>query len=295
MSPKKLTNDDKQEILNLYRQTPETTSTLADRYGVSSSTISRFLKNTLSDMEYEELIQQKRLARTNKPQTDSETPAKVTLQDFIPVPQPTVTQTESVESPADIPSEEPPSKPKPVTVKKAPPILVSQEEEEETEEETEELENLDVVALGEMLGEDLEDSDEDWDDEEDEDEDEDEDDYDGSLSTEGDIQVLPLSAATFPRTCYLVIDRAAELIARPLKEFAHLGQIPADEVQQKTLPIFDNHRVARRFSNRSQRVVKVPDGRLLHKTCSHLQAKGITRILMDGQIYSLMTNSEKLP
>ena len=50
MSPKKLIDDDKQEILNLYRQTSETTSTLAHRYGVSSSTISRFLKNTLSDI-----------------------------------------------------------------------------------------------------------------------------------------------------------------------------------------------------------------------------------------------------
>ena len=33
MSPKKLIDDDKQEILNLYRQTSETTSTLAHRYG----------------------------------------------------------------------------------------------------------------------------------------------------------------------------------------------------------------------------------------------------------------------
>lgn len=85
MSPKKLTSDDKQEILNLYRQTPETTSTLADRYGVSSSTISRFLKSTLSDMEYEDLIQQKRLARTNKPQTDSENKVKQTPKQVKPI------------------------------------------------------------------------------------------------------------------------------------------------------------------------------------------------------------------
>ena len=63
-------------------------------------------------------------------------------------------------------------------------------------------------------------------------------------------------------------------------------------MRQKTLPIFDNHRVARRFSNRSQRVIKVPDGRLLYKTCYHLQAKGITRILLDGQIYSLVSHSD---
>jgi hypothetical protein len=79
----------------------------------------------------------------------------------------------------------------------------------------------------------------------------------------------------------------AELIVRPLKEFAHLGKIPPEEVQQKTLPVFDNHRVARRFSNRTQRVIKVPDSRILHKTSSHLQAKGITRIFLDGKVYAL--------
>ncbi len=294
MSPKKLTNDDKQEILNLYRQTPETTSTLADRYGVSSSTISRFLKNTLSDAEYEDLIQQKRLARTNKSQSDSDNPPETTPKQEKPIikenevlSQPTEDDTESVDSSVDTPTSEPPSKPKPVKVKKEVPVVVSSEEDED--QETEELEEVNVVAVGEMLGEDLEDSDDDWDDEDDDEDDEDDDeDYNESLSTPEDIQVLPLSAATFPKTCYLVIDRSAELIAKPLKEFAHLGQIPLDEVQQKTLPIFDNHRVARRFSNRSQRVIKVPDGSLLYKTCGYLQAKGITRILMDGQIYSLV-------
>jgi hypothetical protein len=72
-----------------------------------------------------------------------------------------------------------------------------------------------------------------------------------------------------------------------MREFSDLGQIPAQEVQQRTLPVFDNHRVARRFSNRTQRVIKVPDGRMLQKTCSQLQAKGITRLLIDGQVYSL--------
>jgi len=79
MSPKKLTKEDKQEILNLYRHSEATTSTLATRYGVSSSTISRFLKNNLSATEYEDLIQQKRLART---------PGKIDfLQEQIPIEQ----------------------------------------------------------------------------------------------------------------------------------------------------------------------------------------------------------------
>ena len=73
MSPRKLTNSNKQEILDLYRSSPETTSTLADRYGVSSSTISRFLKSNLTELEYEDLIQQKRLGRTSSRSDDQKT------------------------------------------------------------------------------------------------------------------------------------------------------------------------------------------------------------------------------
>ena len=97
----------------------------------------------------------------------------------------------------------------------------------------------------------------------------------------------PLSQASLPRTCYLVIDRSAELIVKALAEFADLGAIPEAEVKQKTLPVFDNHRIAKRFSHRRERVIKVPDGRMLQKTSHHLQDKGITRLLIDGQIYSL--------
>jgi hypothetical protein len=106
---------------------------------------------------------------------------------------------------------------------------------------------------------------------------------------EAPVQVLPLSAAHLPKTCYLVIDRAAELITRPLKDFGDLGQIPTLETQQRTLPIFDNHRVAKRFSTKRDRVIKVPDSKMLHKARTHLQAKGITRLLIDGQVYSLST------
>ena len=63
MTAKKLTEADKCEILKLYRNPEETTSTLAVRYSVSHSTISRLLKSTLSPSEYEVLIQQKRSFR----------------------------------------------------------------------------------------------------------------------------------------------------------------------------------------------------------------------------------------
>lgn len=162
---------------------------------------------------------------------------------------------------------------------------------EEEEEEEEDLRPVDVAAYALLDEDDLlyfdEDDDELEDLEEEEWEDEIEIKYPKTFPKTAQLQILPLSSAALPKTCYLVIDRAAELITRPLKEFAELGKIPAEEVQQKTLPVFDNHRVARRFSKRRERVIKIPDGRMIQKTRSYLEAKGITRLLLDGQIYSL--------
>lgn len=382
MSPRKLTEDDKQEILQLYRNSEATTSTLANRYEVSSSTISRFLKNKLSSTEYEDLIQQKRLARTPRGETtakakketkrekESTPKAKKTRKksssksksDLTEITEAVAIKDTNIES-AEIASAqtkeseiaETESKliPKrrrrrrssasddpeflatvPTTEVKQLEISEEIEEEKPTKliidkklketatddepsdkfsksndlvlkrdkfngmessdlEEDEEDENeVDLITLKEMLGEDLEDIN-DEEDEEDEDVWEEENEatvtYSRGDNNFSDLEILPLSQATFPRTCYLVIDRSAELIVKPLAEFADLGDIPQDEVRQRTLPVFDNHRIAKRFSHRRERVIKVPDGRMLQKTSRHLQEKGITRLLIDGQIYSLST------
>ncbi|BAZ39824.1 hypothetical protein NIES4101_57810 [Calothrix sp. NIES-4101] len=334
---RKLTESDKQEILKLYRESAETTSTLAEKYEVSNSTISRLLKSTLQEDEYEFLVSLKRAART------PEGRAQVSYDNL-----PTAFVREEVEEVPTLkpePEPEPEPKPKP-TPRKAKsitkePVVVEMPSKTEVPEPKsgvrrvrkrslnadEELQTLPVArqldlleqepevtsiqspllvdvnsqttAIAEMFGEDLLDDTDDLDDldddfGDDEDDEDDEDEWEAprplvNRSRSGDslVPVLPLSAASLPRTCYLVIDRSAELITRPLRDFGDLGQIPNPETQQRTLPVFDNHRVAKRFSTKRDRVIKVPDSRMLHKARYHLQAKGITRLLIDGQVYSL--------
>jgi transposase-like protein len=108
-----------------------------------------------------------------------------------------------------------------------------------------------------------------------------------TLQSEVLLEVMPFAQAVLPKICYLVVDRTAELVTRPLKDFGELGQIPAHEIQACTLPVFDNHRIARRFSHRTQRIIKVPDGNMLRSASTQLSAKGITRLLINGQIYAL--------
>jgi lambda repressor-like predicted transcriptional regulator len=394
MSSKKITDADKLEIVDLYRQSGDTTASLASRYGVSNSTISRLLKTSIPETEYEILIQQK---RGSKPNSEEEIPTVIDLSSATAPPQirperisdndphpldsslpdlqsdqivPTVVEDDrdeigssstsasddnsanrrvrrrssapssdelvatsisvaiaEVEEPkiVNTPTEisevetadlsgnidsletsqktliQPPISRTPVLrdiladskdrYSNPPPTAPIVTSTEDTEDDSE---PEDVNLLAAMFGEEIADGDDD-----DEDEDADlEDDGDSSYQqldrdrvlTEDrlHVQVKPLSQATLPRTCYIVIDKFAELIVRPLKDFADLGQISSEETQQRTLPVFDNHRVAKRFSNqRTQRVIKVPDSRIFYKTTQHLRLKGITCLLVDGNIYSL--------
>ncbi|MGL5065468.1 MAG: hypothetical protein ACRC62_36315 [Microcoleus sp.] len=327
MTPTKLSDSDKSEILRLYRQSDENTITLAKRYGVSSSTVRRILQSALSDFEYESLVHQKQkrlpertsLLEPTEDVPDSSQPASESDPLYAPM----------LESPTNSSGlrRHSLSAAEPIAGSEVRSTLLSDSGVSDKSKSgvanlaanndefaaADELKNV-LPETGMLAGEDFSDFD-DGEDEEDDD-DADLDDFDGEDLDEADslfaasllgsrsrgasgelraktvIQVLPLSEASIPKICYLVVDRAAELIVRPLKAFGELGQIPPEEIREKTLPVFDNHRVARRFSTRNQRVCKVPDGRMLQKTAHYLQAKGITRLLIDGQVYS--TETDKL-
>lgn len=314
MSSSKLSDAEKQEIVKLYQQMPEeTTITLADRYGVSSSTVRRVLQSAIPKDTYETLTQQKqRLHRTGKRSTryaeePEESPLTSTIEQesqeqfeeqFEEVSpgsdsSPTIkrrrkrssaieNEIQSLDSEASSPSI-----PKP--------IIKSGNEQSNSSPKPNTATNIELIAE-DFLQEEFSEFEQEDDDDNDDDDYIEEDSDDGeerekffsssfSMGGSSQVKILPLTEAELPKTCYLVIDRAAELVAKPLKAFSELGQIPADEVHEKTLPVFDNHRVASRFSARNQRVFKVPDTRLLQKAAPCLQAKGITLLLIDGQVY----------
>jgi transposase-like protein len=406
MAPKKLTEADKTSILSLYRQPQETTSTLADRYGVSNSTISRLLKSNLPEAEYSLLIQQKRgtpeKAGTEKnaiedmisapaesaPAVPKAKPRGRKKAEVAPVPSPATEPSTEDASPvaADLPPVTPKAKPrskKQVDAQPATAIADSEAEssslqdlppaaieeaaakpvtparrrrsksaslpDAEAADSPEALDTPDPVdptpeptqltlpdpepaptkparpvlksaqpSVPETLEAEtgLSNGDEaegdDWDspvlgdDYDDDDGDDGDDDgeniypwdgvdspterlhHHGGRSATETLEISPLTADVLPSLCYVVVERtSSDLVVLPLRTFAELGQIPESEGESQTLPVFENHNVARRFSRRNQRVVKVPDGTLLQTTSAYLQAKGITRLFIDGQVFSL--------
>ncbi len=346
MAPRKLSDADKRQITSIYCQPGETTSTLANKFGISSSTVSRVLKQVLPDEEYAKLMKWKRSgergsfplasspvveqleAETNAPddtdqveQTDTEVPVEApeAQDDEATKPEPIAEPDESSDSEKEKPtprrsrrrrstaksvettnsqpepsediatdnspaddSEKTTPKPVPAPRRKSQPAAVAEEEEQEV-----------AAWVSEGLADPEEydeESDEDWDDETWDDDDESDEGDSYSVPREAALTIHSFDSFSFTKPCYLVVDRMAELITCPLKDFSELGAIPPGEEQARTLPVFDNHRVARRFARRNQRIIKVPDGLMLNKTQGYLEAKGITRILFEGEVYALSPN-----
>jgi transposase-like protein len=333
MAPRKLSETDKLEITKLYCQPGETTSTLAKRFGVSSSTVSRVLKQMLADDDYAQLMQWKRSGERGTLNLEFQVP----VADESALPEPTVAvEPVAADEPADQPAADEPidqpegNKPRPKTQRRSrrrsaaaresvpeydeasveAPALNSATAAVESAADVGADVSLDATDLevvdetgpdaeeqlvAAWVSDGLEDS-EDYEDDdyEDDEDDEDEEDWDEEDSVDPTLQprqeqieILPFDDFLLQKPCYLVVDRLSELITCPLKEFAELGLIPSEEEQSRTLPIFDNHRVARRFARRNQRIIKIPNGLMLSKTQPYLEAKGITRLLFDGQVYAL--------
>jgi hypothetical protein len=280
----KLTPADRTQIAQRFRETTATATSLAAEYGVSISTIIRILKEELTEAVYESLVPQKRTGRWHEPPPPpapppSPIPSPAQIRAYRPV---------ATHTPAEPPAPPPPKPPElirptpptpapdvPDEPAMAPPVVpVSPSPDPDALAEPE------VTTLPEWAA----DAQDVW---EDEDSDEEEGTTEQFEPSSINQDILPLEAAVLPHPCYLVVDRFAELVARPLHEFNRWGELPSLSETARTLPVFDNHRVAKRFSGRAYRVLKVPDAGLIYKTSGYLYDKGITHLLVNGQVYTV--------
>lgn len=102
-----------------------------------------------------------------------------------------------------------------------------------------------------------------------------------------EVECRALSEAQLPATAYVLVDRSVELQPTPLGECPDLGPLPEQEAGRQALMLFVNPRQAKRHCGRSQRVIQLPDLSLLERTAPYLLAQGISRVVIEGGVYSL--------
>ena len=254
MAATRLTDSQKIEIVARYRA-GEGSAELAEAYGCSTNTVSRVVKAGLEPAEYEQLKQQRNRPLKAAPEQSS-------------------------------PEQAVPEQVSPALVASAPEPLDPEPLEPELPEPAGDDEDHALLAIDDAddFGDDANDLDF----------------SDDDLADQfvavplllvdhvGEpAQCQPLADAPLPASVYMLVDKTVELQAKPLKDFPELGQLADGEEERQALMVFANPRQAKRHCGRTQRVIKVPDTRILERTAPYLIAQGISRVVMEGSLYSL--------
>ena len=102
-----------------------------------------------------------------------------------------------------------------------------------------------------------------------------------------DLTSIPISKVDFPKVVYMLVDKTIELETRYLKEYPDWQFLSKEELNRKTIQIFFDPKVAKRFCNANQKVLKVPNTDVFRLVAPFLLEKGISRIVSDDKLISL--------
>jgi hypothetical protein len=266
MAASRLSEAQKDDIVVRYRG-GASSAELAALFGCSANTVSRVVKAALPPEVYAQLKQLRGKGSSRATAVDSQ-PAVVSQPAV--APQAAVAQqTALVEQPN--PAEQPADEAQvPAPVPAAPG-------------DDDDADGPGVLAIDDAddFGDDEADSDAD------DDGDSDADDEAETAVVHEPVQCRCLSEAQLPASGYLLVDRQVELQPTPLGDCPDLGALPPEEAERKALQVFLNPRQAKRHCGRSQRVIQLPEMAMLQRTAPYLLAQGISRVVIEGSLYSL--------
>lgn len=102
-----------------------------------------------------------------------------------------------------------------------------------------------------------------------------------------DLSSIPISEIKLPNLVYMIVDRKIELEIKLLKDFPVWHFLSENDLNRKTIEIFDDLKVAKRACTKDQKVIKVPNTDVFKITAPILLTKGITRIVKADQLIAL--------
>ena len=111
--------------------------------------------------------------------------------------------------------------------------------------------------------------------------------YEIENSPRKEFSSLPISEIELPKMVYMIVDKNIELVIKILKDYPNWDFLPSNDLNRKTIEIYDDIKLAKRFCKKEQRVIKVPNTDVFRIVAPILISKGISRIVCSEQLISL--------
>ena len=106
-------------------------------------------------------------------------------------------------------------------------------------------------------------------------------------SNRKDLSSVPISEIEFPQNVYMIVDKKIELETKFLKDFPDWQFLPKEELNRKTIEIYFDLKNAKRFCNKDQKVIKVPNTDVFEIAAPILLSRGISRIVSADKLIAL--------
>ncbi len=112
-------------------------------------------------------------------------------------------------------------------------------------------------------------------------------DYEIENSPQKDLSSISISDVDLPSTVYMIVDKNSELQTKLIKDCPDWQFLSEDELLRKTIEIYLDLKVAKRFCNKEEKVIKVPNTEVFKIASPILLSKGISRIVLLDKLISL--------
>ena len=102
-----------------------------------------------------------------------------------------------------------------------------------------------------------------------------------------DISSIPIEKVNFPKVLFLISDSKNDLDIKPLKHYPTWDFLAPDEQNRMTIEIFSDQKIAKKVCLTQQKLIKIPNPKVLELASKKLKEKGITRIIYEDNLLSL--------
>ena len=112
-------------------------------------------------------------------------------------------------------------------------------------------------------------------------------DYEINNETQKDLSSISITEIDFPKIVYLIVDSKIELDIKLLGAYPNWQFLSQDELKRKTIEIYYDLKIAKKFCNREQKVIKVPNTDVFRIVSPILISRGISRIICPDKLIAL--------
>ena len=102
-----------------------------------------------------------------------------------------------------------------------------------------------------------------------------------------DLTSVSISDIELPKTVYMIVNNKIELETKILNDYPDWQFLSQNELNRKTIEIYFDIKIAKRFCTKEQKVIKVPNTRVFNIVAPILVSRGISRIVCPDKLIAL--------